>query len=125
MKVLKWGDFVAFSISIIIIVLLANAVYGSGSNGSPSVVIESTEGEWIYPLDEEILVAIPGVLGDTEIHIHDGVVDVVDSPCRDKICVHAQALTAPGDWTACLPNNVFIKVLGQEHEREALDDIGF
>ena len=125
MNILKWGDFVAFATSVIVIVLLSIAAYGGGADNSPQVIIDSSQGQWIYPLGETLEVAIPGELGETMIHIHDGLVDVIDSPCRDKICVHAQDLEAPGDWTACLPNNVFIKIAGQVKREDSIDDIGF
>ena len=38
-------------------------------------------------------------------------VRVTESPCRDKICIAAGWLEKTDDWTACLPNRVFVRVV--------------
>ena len=37
---------------------------------------------------------------------------VVDSPCRDKLCVHAGWLERPGDVAVCLPRRVIVEIRG-------------
>ncbi len=34
------------------------------------------------------------------------------SDCPDKVCVNTGALSKDGEWAACLPNKVFLKVTG-------------
>jgi hypothetical protein len=36
------------------------------------------------------------------------------SDCPDKTCVKAGKLSQNGEWTACLPNKVFLRVIGEE-----------
>lgn len=122
MKRLRWGDFLALIIAAAVVFFLAAGAYGD-AGGAPMVLLESDEGSWIYPLDEDRVVPVHGLHGDTVVEIHEGMVDVIDSPCRDKICVFAQPLTTPGDWTACLPNNVFIQIQGDG--KGEFDDISF
>ena len=35
------------------------------------------------------------------------------SDCPDKVCVNTGKLTKDGEWAACLPNKVFLKVTGE------------
>jgi len=37
---------------------------------------------------------------------------VTDSPCRDKLCVHAGWLERPGDVAVCLPQRVIVEIRG-------------
>ena len=37
---------------------------------------------------------------------------VIDSPCRDKLCVHAGWLERPGDVAVCLPQRVIVEIRG-------------
>jgi hypothetical protein len=83
--------------------------YGSSQEGG-MVIIKSSENEWVYPLDADKILQIEGPLGDTEIHISDGKAWVADSPCRDKICTSSAPISKSGQWIACMPNRIFIRV---------------
>ncbi|MCL2479305.1 MAG: NusG domain II-containing protein [Treponema sp.] len=78
------------------------------------VLIRGTNGEWIYPLDSEETVTVPGPIGDTVIRIQDGQAWVESSPCANQTCVRAGHLSKQGLWTACLPNNVFLMIEGSD-----------
>lgn len=78
------------------------------------VMIEAPGEKYIYPLNKNREVAIPGVLGNTLVKIEDGSAYVVDSPCANKICVQAGHLSHNGQWASCLPNAVFVKIQGQD-----------
>jgi hypothetical protein len=68
--------------------------------------------EWLYPLESEVTVHIPGPLGETEVVIRDGQVWVTDSPCVQKICIASSPISRAGTWVACLPNKVFVRIEG-------------
>ena len=36
-----------------------------------------------------------------------------DSDCPDLVCVNTGRLTREGEWAACLPNEVFLKVVSK------------
>ena len=110
---LKPGDWLVLIFSIgIVFALVFHSVGGSGSE--LRVYIEGSTDSWIYPLDAEVELAVKGPLGETHIHIHDGSVRVSDSPCEEKICMAAGAISSPGSFIACLPNRVLIRIVGQE-----------
>jgi hypothetical protein len=120
---LRIFDYVAFVVSLSVVAVVGVYAYG-GSNGASQVSVQTDEGEFLYPLDQDRTVDVSGPLGTTVIEIHDGAVHVHDSPCRDKICVAAGWLDRSGEWAACLPNRVFIRVEG-DSEEEAIDALAY
>jgi hypothetical protein len=76
-----------------------------------------TAQQWIYPLDAEATLRVPGPLGETVVVMGDGGVQVVSSPCPEKICVKTGKISKPGQWIACLPNRVFISIRGRRSEQ--------
>jgi hypothetical protein len=98
----------------------AFAVYVQPENTS-QVVINGSGQEWIFPLDANERVEVPGPLGNTIVRIEDNQAWVESSPCTNQVCVAAGHVHAQGDWVACLPNNVFLMVEGKEVRRHVLD----
>jgi hypothetical protein len=82
------------------------------TGGKPVLAVESPEGEWLYTLDKDADIAIPGLLGDSRLEIRDGRARFLDSPCANKVCVQHTPLSRAGDWSACLPNQVMIRIEG-------------
>lgn len=108
-------DYVALVFSILAVVGTSLFAYG-GQTQASTVSIENEEGTFLYPLDQDRVINVPGPLGMTTVEIEDSRVHVHDSPCRDKLCIAAGWLDATGQWTACLPNAVFVRVEGGENE---------
>jgi hypothetical protein len=106
-------DFVAVIIAVFAVVGVSLFAYGN--NADPTTVrIQSDSGEFLYPLGDNRVVEVEGPIGHTHVEIDGNRVRVIDSPCRDKICVAAGWQENTGDWTACLPNRVFVRVEGGE-----------
>jgi len=108
---LKILDVSAVVVSLLVIGGFSVTAY-AGKAASRDVVIEASGARWIYPLDIEREERIPGPLGDTLVVIRGGKALVEDSPCPDKLCVHMPAISRQGQWIACLPNRVFVRVGG-------------
>jgi len=51
-------------------------------------------------------------VNEVVIEIEGGRARVVDSPCRDKLCVRAGWLDRPGDVAVCLPQRVIVEIRG-------------
>jgi hypothetical protein len=85
------------------------------------VLINGSDREWVFPLDADERVVVPGPLGDTIVRIQDNQAWVESSPCANQVCVAAGHVNAQGDWVACLPNNVFLMVEGKEVRRHVPD----
>ena len=112
---LKLFDYIFLVAAISLTVLSGIAVYGGESKAS-RVVVEGMDHTWIYPLKAEVTLRVPGPLGDTVVVLHDGSARIEDSPCPNKTCVAAGAVRENGQWVACLPNRVFVRVEGNGHD---------
>jgi hypothetical protein len=121
-------DISIFLLALIIIGLISLQTYVRGG-GTPEITIEAAgvpaagrsasghERQWIFPLDAQTTLRVPGPLGDTVVVIENGSVRVVSSPCPEKICIKTGRISKPGQWIACLPNKVFISIRGRRSEQ--------
>jgi hypothetical protein len=66
----------------------------------------------VYPLDRDRDIVVQGRIGRATLRIADGRVRFVDSPCPNKICIHAGWLRYGGEVAVCVPNGVSIRLLG-------------
>lgn len=73
------------------------------------------------PLAENRRVEVDGALGVSHIEIKDAQVRFVDSPCSNKLCVHSGWHRHAGDTTACLPNQVSVRILGRDRRYDAIN----
>jgi hypothetical protein len=109
---LKAIDLLAIVLALLVVGGFSIAAY-SGNGGSNDVVVEASGTQWIYPLNVDRRESVRGPLGETMVIIKGGRAFVEDSPCPDKLCVHMPAVSRPGQWIACLPNRVFVRVRGR------------
>ncbi|MEM5947116.1 NusG domain II-containing protein [Spirochaetia bacterium 38H-sp] len=87
------------------------------NSGKKLVHIESEKGSFLYPLDDNREISVSGPLGETLIKIEDGYARIIESPCPDKLCIAMGRISSPGQWVACLPNRIFVRITGQDIER--------
>lgn len=109
----------------ILFALVATAAFSmaayTGGEKNPNVLIQASGQEWIYPLREDRQVTVSGPLGEELIRIEDGKAFVEYSPCPNQICIQQGKISKPGQWIACLPNKIFIRISGTSGD--AIDDI--
>ena len=108
---LKPFDFLVLALAIGSTAYVSFAAYGT-SDGRVNVIASGKDGEWVYALVENRSIAIAGPLGSTIVEIHDGHVHFVSSPCPNQTCVASGSVSRAGQWLACLPNEVFIRLEG-------------
>ncbi|MFP4376098.1 MAG: NusG domain II-containing protein [Spirochaetales bacterium] len=107
------------SILVSLLAITGVTLFAYGGRPEPSQVsIETDQGAFLYPLSENRTLEFDGPLGVTHVLISQNSVRVTESPCRDKICIAAGHLDTTGQWTACLPNRVFVVVEGAQDEDE-------
>ncbi|MBN2510774.1 MAG: NusG domain II-containing protein [Spirochaetales bacterium] len=124
-QLVRPGDVFVILFSLVLLAAAWGSLY-RGSDDPVLVRIMSPEGEWLYSLDTETDLLIPGDLGTTAVHIHGGEAWVSDSPCRDKVCVSMGKVSSLHGWIACLPNRVFIQVVPAHSTGEAeVDGVSF
>jgi hypothetical protein len=109
LKVLDYGILLAGAIAVVFV-----SVFAYAKNGSElSVIIGGSQGEWIYPLGEDRTLNVEGPVGTTLVEIHENRVHILGSPCKNQTCVAAGAIGSEGQWLACLPNKVFVRIEGK------------
>jgi hypothetical protein len=104
-------DVLAIALAMGVVTLFSVQAY-AGAGKSSEVSIQADGKDYLYPLDQDTQFSVTGPIGETTIQIKNHRVRVVSSPCRDKICIAAGWLSHTGQWTACLPNRVFVRVEG-------------
>ena len=115
---LKPLDIAVFIFALAVIGGTSYVIYGRGT-GTAVADIEGVDQEWILPLDKPATLNVAGPLGDTLIQVADGSIRVVDSPCAEKICIKTGRVSRSGQWIACLPNRVFIRIRAKKAEADA------
>ena len=111
MRHLKLLDIVILLAAIGLVAFAAVSAYGPGS-GQASVIVKGRAGEWVYPLAGNRRIVVAGPLGDTIVEIRDKSALIMDSPCPNKTCIASGAIVRSGQWLACLPNDVFVRIEG-------------
>ncbi len=129
-NILKPLDYLIVCIALFLVAFsiwqtLFNQVAGS------NLIVYSLEGEWIYPLNSDTEFGVEGPLGVSHIKIQNGEALFESSPCDNQLCVLSHPISSNAHFSACLPNQVFIRVESQEKPSpqqssdETLDTIGY
>lgn len=84
------------------------------------VAVTGPQGRHVHALDETRRFSVAGALGDSELHIDNGRVRFVASPCRHKICVRSGWHQRAGAVAACVPNRISLVLLGQQGDLDAI-----
>jgi hypothetical protein len=119
-NLLKPLDFMIIGIASVLTALSAFAVYGRPQDAG-QVIVRGEGKTWVFPLDAEEAISVSGPLGETMVEISGGQSRVLSSPCANQTCVAAGHLNRRGQWTACLPNKVFVYIEGTR-DGEAIPD---
>jgi len=91
-------------------------------NGKAVVVIDSAQGQEVYPLETDARYFIEGPLGITSVCVKNNVVFFEDSPCPEKTCIYHAPIGSGGQWAACLPNQVMIHIESHEQKLDAISE---
>lgn len=108
-------------IILLSVLLLFCAVLGAGyylTHRTPALRAEvSIDGKLVQVLDlsRDQEVTIQGAHNGTNtLVIKNGEIWCADASCPDKICVHQGKQSMDGDSITCLPNLMFVWVIGKE-----------
>lgn len=118
----KYFDFISIAICIGIISAAAIITKKDKSDEQKLLVISAPDGEYIYTLDHDAIYEISGKLGISKIEVRDGKVKFEDSPCPTKSCTFVDWIQDSGEWSACLPNKIFVRIEGKKNSDD-LDGI--
>lgn len=106
---------------LLIILLLLCAAFGAGyyfTHRTPALRAEvSIDGKVVQVLDlsRNQEVTIHGAHNGTNLLVvQDGEIWCADASCPDKVCVHQGKQSMDGDSITCLPNLMFVWIIGKE-----------
>ncbi len=118
---LKPADFFIGALSLALTAWVTVSVY---AGAAPTQVVISGNGmNYVYPLSENREIPVSGKIGITMVHIHDGKAFIADSPCKNKTCIQTGAISGNGEWAACLPNGVFVRIDADTSTEDSLDAV--
>ena len=107
-------------------VVAASAVWSAADrNGTAMVEIRASGETYLMPLSSDGRLVVEGPVGETVVEIHDGTAYVVDSDCRDRLCVSMGGISKAPGWIACLPNRVFVTITGGSDAENEADAVAF
>ena len=117
---IKSLDAVIFILALAIVLCSFRYSFFSSKNGSPVVSITACDTEYVYPLSENRTVRVNGILGESVIAIENNSVQFISSPCYNHLCESSPVLKKNGDWSACLPNEIFVQIKGNDNTLDAM-----
>lgn len=111
----KPGD--AVVIAVIVVIAWVWTSSGAGEGGSAEnlrIVTGNTEDTLSLSMDTVVR------RGEVTIEIAGGRAAITGSDCPTRQCVRTGWLHVPGQMSACMPNRVFIEVLGESSSTDAV-----
>lgn len=123
-RALDWVVAAAALLAVAAFAALFASGFAGGGSGAPVVEITAPSGAYVYNLSAARELVFDGPMGKTLVRIADGAVDVTESPGPLQICVNAEKISQPGQWLACLPNKVFIRIGGRAAQSSSASSVG-
>ncbi len=110
-----------FVIVIVIGVLYLASMYISGDKGARVAVYQDKKIIDILPLYEDVEKTYSSEYGENTISIKQAKLSVIDSNCRNRICVDSMAISKTGETIVCLPHHFYVEIIGgKENEIDAI-----
>jgi len=98
-------------LAAIAVAILSVFLSSSGGRGPGRAEIEASGETYLMPLAEDAHLDLKGPVGNTRVEVSQEEVYIVDSDCRDKICIAMGRVSTPSGWIACLPNRILVRVV--------------
>ena len=118
---IKIGDFVILFVAIALSILVLWKSY-KGDTKHKQVVITTPKETYFYPLNKNRTLRFLGKWGYDVVEILDNAVRVKESSTPRKLCVLRGWLRHNGEWAACLPNKLFIRIEGVEEKSDKTEE---
>ncbi|MBQ9392479.1 MAG: NusG domain II-containing protein [Oscillospiraceae bacterium] len=111
----KRADLILIGALLLLALVMGGWLLLTRQTGARVVVYVDGEAQASYPLDKDTRVTLRHPNGSyNELVIENGVADVVEAGCPDKICVMMHAIRYDGESIICLPNRTEIRIEGGE-----------
>ena len=111
----KAGDLAVVAVIAVIAFLWSSSGENSGENPE-SLRVVTGEGEDTLSLFTDTVVQ----RGELTIEIRAGRAAITESDCPTHQCVRTGWIQSPGQMSACMPNGIFIEVIGSHQSTDAV-----
>lgn len=112
---MKIGDKFIVAFVVVLSVIFGFSFFGEGSS---SKVLEIKVDSAVYrkiPLDEQsIEIPVQSKEGHLVVQAQNGRVRVIESTCKDHLCVKQGWIDRVGESIVCLPNRISVSIIGGE-----------
>jgi hypothetical protein len=110
---------------VVVAALLVASLYGllwqRGPIGGEASIWVAGQETMRLPLAIDRRLEVKGAIGVSVVEVADGAVRVLDSPGPRKICVRMGWLREVGESAICLPNQVVVRVEGDQPRFDAMN----
>ncbi|MGM9969271.1 MAG: NusG domain II-containing protein [Anaeroplasma sp.] len=112
----KFKNDVFLIAGIFVVLLIGLIVYGfvTSKSGKQAVVYKDSEIMMTIDLDENNEYIIQGEISELIIIVSDGKIKVKESGCENQYCVLDGYISRENEVIVCLPNHIYIKIIGSE-----------
>ena len=124
--IFKAADFFVMLIFISVIIFSFIRIKHSSSENL-YLLVQTPLGQYIYSLEKDADFFVEGEKGQSHISIKAKSAAILDSECPNKTCVTSGAIKRYGEWIACIPNRILIRIEGTvtESDKNKLDALSF
>ncbi|OHB28652.1 MAG: hypothetical protein A2X84_06280 [Desulfuromonadaceae bacterium GWC2_58_13] len=109
---------------VLILLLAAGAAFvllGNAPRGARVVVEQRGRVIFSAPLAVDRTTTLTGPLGDTLLEIRDRQACITSSPCPHKVCIGMGRIAHRGELLACVPNELLVRIEGEQNEEPSHD----
>lgn len=117
------GDIVLIAMLLALSAASLGAIHTAGFTGNHAVVQVDGKRVLELPLDRDARTTVNGPLGVSTIVVHDGSVEIAESPCPRGVCKHMGHIRYVGEALVCVPNRVFVTIVGDGGGEKAFDGV--
>ena len=112
-------------IILVIAILLLGALYGiywqQARYGNQASVFIHGKFWSSFDLYQDQEIEVMGKLGKSLLRVSGGKIRFIESPCPNKLCIHHGWAHQGGEFVACVPNEVSVRILGPDPRFDAIN----
>ncbi|MDX1812663.1 MAG: NusG domain II-containing protein [Gammaproteobacteria bacterium] len=108
------GDRFILVLALTMVAAFYIVYWGQSVYGNQAVVAIGGKHWRTIDLYQDGIYDVPGVLGTSQLEVHDGKIRFISSPCDTKLCIHQGWISQSGEIAACVPNTVSVRILGPD-----------
>ncbi|KYO64782.1 NusG domain II-containing protein [Thermovenabulum gondwanense] len=122
------GDKILIAVVLFFSVFTLIIFYTYGMDNNPTYAVIEVNGKFFQKISlgsngPQLKVEVPGIMGVSVVEIDKNRVRMLESPCKDQLCVQQGWIEKGGEMIVCLPNRVVVKVL--KEKKDDMDGVSF